>query len=91
MKGDDDSSFILHPSAFPLFPEQPGRRGCAAPALRTKFRREALAGATDPVVADPGKLIASTQGGEGDSQFPQTGCQRRNSFNGSMFWVQCLL
>ena len=80
-------------SAFPfrLFPEQPGRRGCAAPALRTKFHREALAGATDPVVAEPGKLIASTQGGEGGSQFPQTGRQRWNSFNGLVFWVQCLL
>jgi len=73
-------SFIPHP--FPVFPEQPGRRGRATPALRTKFHREALTGATDPVVAEPGKLFASTQGGEVGSQFPQTGCQRWNSFNG---------
>jgi hypothetical protein len=74
------SSFRLHP--FLLFPELPGRRKCAAPALSMKSHREALVGATDPVVALPDKLIASAQGGEGDNRFPQTDCQRWNSFNG---------
>src|SRR5271157_4372706 len=92
-KGEEGVFSRFLPSAFQLllFPEQPGRRGCAAPALRTKSHREALAGATDPVVAESGKLIASTQGGEGGSQFPQTDCLRWNSFNGLECWVRCLL
>ena len=43
------SSFVH--SSFRYIPEQPGRRGCAAPALSRRLRREAPADAADPVAA----------------------------------------
>ncbi len=55
---ENTKSFIIHNSFFiipPCIPEQPGRRSRAAPALSLKLRREALAGAVDPVTALPSK------------------------------------
>ena len=86
---EGEGDFLNGPSSFVFRCRRGGAD--AAPALSKESHREALAGATDPVVAEPGKLYASAQGGEGGGQFPQTSRQRWSSSNGLIRWVQCLL